>query len=556
MTTNADLARWGEPPADKGEETLADFLTQLLEQQSRGEPTLDTLLAWTGSPPGDAGALLETSTWLDQLVDSVVEHSGLLENTPCPTDAVGQSAAPVPSTEDQNLPDPFPGEFRLRTLLGESADGKVWLADDLARGSPVVLQWLRRWSPGAGEALAILRQEMAVFASVQHPNLVRVHGLREAAGESYLVRQYVGGGSFAVRLQRGERFDWTRAGRAIADIGEALTCLHARGIVHRDVRPATILWDPQKDETILSTFGLLSRLPLNAPRSSLHSAPEALAPEPTTASDVYSLAATLFTLITGAVPFPAGSPDELLAGIRAGLPNPDPRCTGMPEAIEQLLRAGLQAVPERRPTLGTFTTQLRATFNQLLADRLAAPPGQTVSFPLRLRISREAERAHYVPVAPAPPARAVLRDMKRVPPQPDRIPLRTGDRVRLEVRAGQDGFLTVCNVGPQGHVNLLYPHPQAGESATAAIAGQQPLQIEDIQLTPPAGREHVFAVWSRTPLGLNRVVKEAEGEGGAVSRAYRATRVLERMHEMLGMLSAGDWQAVVVELDHQGDGGS
>ncbi len=143
--------------------------------------------------------------------------------------------------------------------------------------------------------------------------------------------------------------------------------------------------------------------------------------------------------------------------------------------------------------------------------------------------------------------------MKKVPPVPDRIVLQTGDRVRLEVVANQDGFITVFNVGPTGHFNVLYPDPGADTGRAALIRALHKLPIQDVEMTPPAGTERLFAVWSRTPLPLavEELLPLAENTEKQVSRAYGSTRDMERVHHMVQQLRPEDWEAVVLELEHR-----
>ena len=74
--------------------------------------------------------------------------------------------------------------------------------------------------------------------------------------QHYLVMQYVAGGSLADLLKAEGPLDWQRAARYVADVGEGLLEVHAQGIVHRDVKPSNILWDPKKDEAVLTDFGV------------------------------------------------------------------------------------------------------------------------------------------------------------------------------------------------------------------------------------------------------------------------------------------------------------
>src|SRR5207249_1225770 len=145
---------------------------------------------------------------------------------------------------------------------------------------------------------------------------------------------------------------------------------------------------------------------------------------------------------------------------------------------------------------------------------------------------------------------SLIRDLKRVPARPARVSLRTGDRVRLEVVADQPGHVTVFNVGPTGNLNLLSP-PEPGLSAPLLPANQV-LHILDVELTPPAGQERVFAVWTRQPLPLRLEELLSLVESGDVpaAGAYRATRDMARVEQSLSQVPPPDRHAVVLELDH------
>src|SRR5262249_19878529 len=253
--------------------------------------------------------------------------------------------------------------------------------DDLHLGRPVALKTLRfagkpgatgELTPPARQALAVLRNDARLLAAVRHPNVVQVFAWRQAGDEHYLVLQYVPGGSLADRVDREGPLPWPLAARYVADVAEGLLEVHQRGIIHRDVKPANLLWDCDRDEALLTDFGVSARLSdspgvAGTPR---YMAPEAFDGRASPAVDVYGLAASLFWLTTGSPPFPARDLPELRRLSEQGLPCDDPRCAGMPEALEQAVRAALAARPERRPSLPEFVKGLRGALNQLLADTL------------------------------------------------------------------------------------------------------------------------------------------------------------------------------------------
>src|SRR5262249_14636257 len=196
---------------------------------------------------------------------------------------------------------------------------------------------------------------------VRHPNLVQVLGWVDSELDPVLVLQYVPGGSLADRLKREGRLDWQTATRYVADVAEGLLAVQARGIVHRDVKPANILWDPEIDEALLTDLGVGVRLaePTSLGGTIPYMAPEAFDGQVSPALDIYGLAATLFTLVSGERPFPGPTIADLRLQVMQGLPEPDPRCVGLPEPLERIVRSGLSAEPRSRPSLEDLVATLR-----------------------------------------------------------------------------------------------------------------------------------------------------------------------------------------------------
>jgi hypothetical protein len=499
------------------------------------------------------------------------------------------TADDIPS--GSTLPDLEPSGYRVYRLLGSGAYGDVWLAQDLNLPRVVAVKTLRLSAdPKRREqALEMLRRDAHVLTDVNHPNIVRVHAWLTVNEHHYLVMQHVSGGSLADLLSSEGPLNWQRAARYVADVGEGLLEVHARGIVHRDVKPANILWDASRDEALLTDFGIAARLsdPVSVSGSIPYMAPEAFDGRVLPSLDVYSLAATFFHLVTGTVPFPGSRIGDLKDQIRRGLADPDPRCTGLPEPLEQIIRAGLTVEPGQRPGLKEFVSSVRGALNRLMVDAFAMGVRPAASVPstelstgtgpkpprepttvwqpprrapvdVRVVVSRQVGQATFEPVAATHSRQVsgrVTRDMKKVPPPPDQVRLRSGDRVQVEVSTDRPGYLTVWNVGPTGTLNLLYPDgsPQ-NPSLQLLIEANRPLHVLDVVMTPPSGRERLFAIWSRQPLPLrldqlHSLVAQREKESPA-SRPYVATRDMKRVEQSVQQLRAEDWHAVVVELDH------
>jgi hypothetical protein len=471
------------------------------------------------------------------------------------TSDAGQSPAPgpVPRAGEQVpastpiMPDPFPGEFRVHRLLGQGAFGAVWLAEDLKLYRQVALKTLRL--SGGTEALArklaALENEAGRLAQFSHPNIVQVYAWRQSGRDHYLVLQLVQGGSLADRLKETGPLPWDLAARYLADIGHGLVEVHARGIVHRDIKPSNILWRADRDEALLTDFGVSAHVAGEASvgGTPAYMAPEAFLGEVSPALDVYGLAATLFHLVTGEPPFPAKTMEELRRQIAQGLPTVDARCQVMPEALEQIIHSGLAADPRHRPGLPQFVATLRGRLNQSLADSLSLPAaGGAGPAHLRLAVSRQVGPDRYQPVAATRPAVGGLkRNMKKVPRPPEQVALRTGDRVRIEVVSDRAGHVTVFNVGPTGDLNLLYPD-EAPAATPPTIQAGVPLHVADVAMEPPAGRERLFAVWTRRRLALQAQQLQGIADRAEipVSGPYQATRNMVRVKQAVGQLPPED----------------
>jgi serine/threonine protein kinase len=553
---------WEEGPAGPDELVLAEFIDTALERLVRGE-TVDTrqLLVQTPALMERGRRLLADAHCLLWAAAALRDHSQWLRSDLVSQSTVDRTAEPA--SESTLPPDPFPEEFRVLHRLGGGAFGTVWLAEDLHLGRRVALKTIRLPGPSetSGRLLERLREEARLLASVRHRNITQVYAWRDAVGSAgrdhYLVLEFVPGGSLADRVHQEGPLPWRLASRYIGDVAEALIEVHACGIIHRDVKPANILWNSQVDEAVLTDFGISARLadPDSVAGTPFYMPPEAFRGTVGFAQDVYGLAASMFWLLTGSLPYPGPDVDSLIAQAKEGLPEPEPRCAIVPAPIERLLRAGLAADPRQRPVLRDFVTTLRGELNQLLADSLLLVPSRRAQAPVRLHltVSRQAGRHTFLPlVSTQPPVERFVRDMRRVPPAPGRVEAYTGDRLRIEVESDRSGYVTVWNIGPTGNLNLLFPATPAGSVEPVSVAAGVPVQIADVQLAAPAGRERLFALWTRTPLSLplGELLSLTEPAKKGGSRPYRATRDLVKVQQTVESLGPEDWHTTLLELNH------
>lgn len=237
------------------------------------------------------------------------------------------------------------GRYRLERLLGHGGMAAVWLGHDEVLERPVAVKVLADTIAGDPEFVARFRREARTAAGLSHPNLVGVYDYSEEGERPYLVMQFVPGEDLASRLARGESVDRERLARELL---AALVHIHAAGILHRDVKPANVILEPDgtaklidfgialpRDATALTSTGLV----LGTER---YAAPEVMEGRPATErSDLYSCGVVLRACEGGSSPA-LGSLIEWLTS-----PDPGARPASARQALARLER------PERRDDQAT-----------------------------------------------------------------------------------------------------------------------------------------------------------------------------------------------------------
>lgn len=308
--------------------------------------------------------------------------------------------------------------------IGRGGFGTVFRARQVNVGRVVAVKVLSAVSL-SDETLRRFERECRAMAAVSsHPHITALYDSGvSATGRPYILMEHVAGGSLAPRLP----LPWPDAVEIGVKVAGALETAHRIGIYHRDVKPENILVSAY-GEPMLADFGVAkvadsSETPSgNITASLLHAAPETLSgARPSAATDVYSLASTLFTLIAGHAPFAAERDEESLAPLITRIATaqvPDLRPEGVPDAVCAVLERGLAKEPEHRPaTPADFGEQLREAqvslglppTEMLIEGRDRAPSG---AFPLpsdpddETTISRSRSQVIPVVLAAGAPAAA------------------------------------------------------------------------------------------------------------------------------------------------------
>jgi YVTN family beta-propeller protein len=251
--------------------------------------------------------------------------------------------------------------YRIEALVGRGGMGVVFRAYDLALERPVALKILAPELAEDERFRERFLRESRLAASIDHPNIVPVYDAGEVAGELYIAMRYVEGSELKQLLAAGPQ-PKEQAVAIAGQIAAALDAAHARGLVHRDVKPSNALVTAD-GHVYLADFGLTRRLSDQADGFDAGlslGTPAYVAPEQIEGKEVdgradqYSLGCLLHECLTGAPPFPRPSEAAVLY---AHLEEPPPASPG----LESVMARALAKTPgDRYPTCSELVTDARS----------------------------------------------------------------------------------------------------------------------------------------------------------------------------------------------------
>ena len=298
--------------------------------------------------------------------------------------------------------------FTILRVLGAGGMGTVYLAAHPRLPRQDALKVLpTQWTADPQYRARFLR-EADLTASLSHPNILGVHDRGEYDGQLWISMDYVGG-TDASRLVREHHRNGLPVGEAleiVTAVASALDYAHQRGLLHRDVKPANILLDPQAQRIFLADFGIARLIDdpagLTATNMAVgtmaYAAPEQLRGEPLDGrTDQYALACTAFDLLTGAPPYVDSNPAVVITKhVAAPVPSLGERRPELAVLDPVLARAMAKSPADRYPSCRDFARELSA---------LASPPSGHV---------------HQSPPAPPPGSPALAPTLMAGPPRVSR----------------------------------------------------------------------------------------------------------------------------------------
>jgi eukaryotic-like serine/threonine-protein kinase len=335
-----------DPARDQNELTLLDAY-------------LDDLQAGRGP---DRGALLRDHPQLASALDCLealellAPPSGAEGAGPDSAAAVrGAVSGPTPPAGD--LPRDF-GPYELIREIGRGGMGVVYEARQKGLDRSVAVKMILASNIASADLVRRFQAEAKAAARLRHSHIVHIHEVGQLHGQDFFAMEYIAGPSLAQRIAQGP-VDVPTAVRLVATVARAVEHLHQQGIIHRDLKPSNILLD-EEFQPYVSDFGLAKVFAPGAEMTAtgvIAGTPSYMAPEQASsrhaeigpATDVYSLGAILYELLTGQPPFHGETPLDTLMDVLSGDPvlprTVNPR---IPRGLELICLKCLEKAPQAR----------------------------------------------------------------------------------------------------------------------------------------------------------------------------------------------------------------
>jgi hypothetical protein len=288
-----------------------------------------------------------------------------------------QAAPHVPGDADHSIDDlqaALGADFEIKQKLGTGSMATVFLAREKELGRLVAVKVLLPGRAGDETARRRFEREARAAASLSHPNVVQVFRFGRLPDETpYLVMRFVKGRTLEDRLAAEGPLPTDLAREVLLGVASALSAAHAQGIVHRDVRPANVLWDEEQEQAMLADFGIAALLATSGEDATritktgqMLGDPRYLSPEQlldqdlTELADMYAFGILGYELYTGQGPYDARTNTQWIAAHLSGKPRDllQMRPDADPD-VADLLKRCLNREPNHRPGAATAAATLR-----------------------------------------------------------------------------------------------------------------------------------------------------------------------------------------------------
>jgi len=250
------------------------------------------------------------------------------------------------------------GAYELLGEIGRGGMGVVYKARQKGLDRPVAVKMILASHLASPEHVRRFQAEAKAAAQLQHSPIVHIHDVGQPPGQHFFTMEYVAGPSLAQRIAKGP-IDVPEAVRLVTIVARAVDHLHRHGLIHRDLKPSNILLDAE-GEPHVTDFGLAKMFAADSGQTAtgvIAGTPSYMSPEQASgrrkkvgpASDVYSLGAVLYELLTGRPPFREENPLDTIMQVLSREPvlprRLNPR---IPRPLELIVLKCLAKAPEQR----------------------------------------------------------------------------------------------------------------------------------------------------------------------------------------------------------------
>lgn len=337
-----------------------------MDRSEQNSPEFDLLESYlarlqAGAAP-DRAELLDQHPELVPLLECLEALNRFVPGTSAttdrePVDPLAEADATSRGGTASTLPRDF-GSYELLEEIGRGGMGVVFRARHKSLGRQVALKMILPGQLASAEHVRRFRAEARLAAKVRHPHVIAIYEVGSLHGQHYFAMELVEGPSLeTVIAQRRPAPEATA--RLLARVARAVGHLHRNGLLHRDLKPSNILLGPD-DWPIVTDFGLAKTQAPDETRTAtgvIAGTPSYMAPEQAagdtsciaTHSDIYSLGAILYEMLTGQRPFAHDNPLETLLQVIAGEPEvPRKIDRSIPSALQQICLKCMAKRPDSR----------------------------------------------------------------------------------------------------------------------------------------------------------------------------------------------------------------
>ena len=274
--------------------------------------------------------------------------------------AGGRTNASTMMLGDGQVEKPMLGRYQVEKELGKGAMGVVYQGRDPKINRVVAIKTMALSQEFDEEELADVKErffrEAETAGRLNHPNIVTMYDAGEEHDLAYIAMEFLKGRDLVPFTKPGALLPLPKVVSIVARVADALAYAHGHNVVHRDVKPANVMYEPESDQVKVTDFGIARITDSSKTKTGMVlGTPSYMSPEQLSGkkidgrSDLFSLGVMLFQLVCGQLPFTGESMAQLMFKI-ANEPHPDPRTINaqIPEALARVIDRALCKEVEQR----------------------------------------------------------------------------------------------------------------------------------------------------------------------------------------------------------------